>query len=124
MEISSKELEDKLAVWKRRIFEYEAVVELVRALRSIGVVMHVRCPRCGEEGSVSTLMSNGGYYVIVRHPDKSTHTVPKSHIQNLAPELCRVKKELENILQIYKKHEESGIKYCADGKPAASNPHF
>jgi hypothetical protein len=114
MEVSSKELEDKLAVWKRRILEYEAVIELVRALRlSIGVVIHVRCPRCGEEGSVSTLMSNGRYYVIVRHPDKSTHTVPKSHIGVLMPELCRVKKELENILQIYKRHEESGIKYCA-----------
>ena len=112
-EISSKQLEDKLAVWKRRILEYEAVIELVRALRSIGVVMRVKCPRCGAEGSVSTLMSNGGYYVIVRHPDKSTHTVPKSHIGELMPELCRVKKELEHILQIYKKHEEGGIKFCA-----------
>jgi hypothetical protein len=112
-EISSKQLEDKMAVWKRRTLEYEAVVELVRALRDMGITMRAVCPRCGAEGSISILDYNGYTYVVIRHPDKSTHTVPRRRIIELTSELCRVKKELEHILQIYKKHEEGGIKYCA-----------
>jgi hypothetical protein len=110
---TDRKLEDKAAVWRRRL-EYEAAVELVRLLRGMGVAMHVKCPRCGAEGSVSTLMSNGGYYVIVRHPDKSTHTVPKPNIGEVLQKLCEVKKELARVLELYKKYEEGGIKFCAD----------
>jgi|GEM_PF-6237795 hypothetical protein len=114
MEISSKQLKDKLAVWKKRIQEYEAVVELVRALRDMGIAVRAVCPRCGVEGSISVLNYNGYMYVIIRHPDKSTHTVPRHRVNELIPELCRVKKDLEYILQIYKKHEEGGVKFCAE----------
>jgi RecJ-like exonuclease len=109
---TDRKLEDKAAVWRRRS-EYEAAVELVRVLRSMGVVMRVKCPRCGGEGSVSTLMSNGRYYVVVRH-DKSTHTVPKPNIGEVLQKLCEVKKELVRVLELYKKYEEGGIKFCAD----------
>jgi hypothetical protein len=119
-EISSKQLGDKLAVWKRRVLEYEAVVELVQALRDMGISVHAVCPRCGSLGSIGILKSSGYTYLVIRHPDRSTHAVPRHRIFELSPELCRVKKELEYILQIFRKHEE-GVKFCADEKPAATS---
>jgi hypothetical protein len=97
--------------------EYEAAVELVRMLRGIGVMMAAKCPKCGAEGSISTLVTRSGYrYLVIRHPDRSTHMVPKvgTNIDAILRELCEVKKDLEYILERYKEFERMGIKFCAE----------
>jgi len=95
--------------------EYDVAVELLGALRSLGVIMHVKCPRCGIEGSLSVIRHRNGYkYIVVRHPDKSTHMVPRNQIGDVLRELCEVKKDLEYILKQYRKYEESGVKFCVD----------
>jgi len=112
VEVSSRKLE---TVW-RKYLEYDAVIELVQMLRAVGVAVRTVCPRCGAEGSVSTLSHSGYTYLVIRHPDRSTHTVPRKQINSLMPDLCKVKKELEQILELYKKYEEGGIKFCTDAK--------
>jgi recombinational DNA repair protein (RecF pathway) len=98
--------------------EYDAVVELVKMLRGLGIPMYIKeCPKCGAEGSVSVVkVRGGGYsYVVIRHRDKRTHVVPKQKLELVLKELCEVKKDLEYVLNQYKKYEESGIKFCAEG---------
>jgi RecJ-like exonuclease len=101
-------------VWKYYKYpEYEAATELIRMLRGLGVVMHITCPKCGAEGSVSVLRHRHGYsYIVVRHPDRSTHIVPRHQLSEVFRELCEVKKDLEYILAQYRKYEERGIKFC------------
>ncbi len=103
-------------MWKYYKYpEYEAATELVRMLRGLGVIMHIKCPKCGTEGSISVLRHRHGYhYVVVRHPDRSTHIVPRHQLSEVLRELCEVKKDLEYILAQYKKYEERGIKFCAE----------
>jgi hypothetical protein len=105
-------------VWKYRKYpEYDAAVELVKMLRGLGIFMHAKCPRCGAEGSISVLRHTNGYnYVVIRHPDRSTHMVPRHQISEVFRELCDVKKDLEYVLSQYRKYEESGIKFCAEGQ--------
>jgi hypothetical protein len=94
--------------------EYEAVAELVRMLRNMGIMMTAECPKCGTEGSVSVLRHPHGYiYIVVRHSDRSTHVVPRHQLSEVLRELCEVKKDLEYILAQYKKYEERGVKVCA-----------
>ncbi len=94
--------------------EYEAATELVRMLRGLGVIMHIKCPKCGAEGSLSTIRHPNGYkYIVVRHPDRSTHAISRSQIREALRELCEVKKDLEYVLSQYKKYEERGVKFCA-----------
>jgi len=96
--------------------DYEAAVELVRMLRFLGVIMHAKCPRCGADGSISVVTTKSGYqYLVIRHPDGGTHTVPKTGMSDVLRELCEVKKDLEYILKQYRKYEERGIKFCAEG---------
>jgi hypothetical protein len=92
---------------------YEMAVELVRALRKMGIVIRVVCPRCGAEGTLSVLRQDGYTYLIVRHLDKSTHTVHRSQLDEVLSTLCRVKKDLEYILELYKKD----VELCTDEKP-------
>ncbi len=104
-------IDDKQTVLRR--LEYEAVIGLVRALREMGIVIRATCPRCGAEGTISTLSHSGYKYLIIRHPDKSTHTIPKKFIDKVVvPRLCAVKKNLE---ELYMKYETA--KFCTDGKP-------
>lgn len=96
--------------------EYEAATELVRMLRGLGVIMHIKCPKCGAEGSLSVIRIRNGYnYVVVRHSDGGTHAVSRSQIREVFRELCEVKKDLEYVLSQYKKYEERGVKFC-DGE--------
>ena len=109
-------LSEPKIVWKYyKSPEYNAAVELVKMLRGLGIIMHTTCPKCGTEGSLSILRSNNYDYVVVRHPDRSTHIVPKHQIKEVFKELCEVKKDLEYVLDRYKKYEERGIKFCAEG---------
>ena len=89
----------------------------MRILRGLGILMHAKCPKCGTEGSISIVsVRDGGHdYVIIRHRDKSTHTVPKHKLSEILKELCEVKKDLEYVLNLYKKFEERGIKFCSEG---------
>jgi hypothetical protein len=97
--------------------EYDAAVELVSMLRGLGVIMHAKCPRCGIEGSLSVLRHRNGYkYIVVRHQDRSTHLVARHKISEVFKELCEVKKDLEYVLNQYRKFEERGIKFCAEGQ--------
>ena len=97
--------------------EYDAAVELVGMLRGLGVIMHAKCPRCGIEGSLSVLRHRNGYnYVVVRHQDRSTHLVARHKISEVFKELCEVKKDLEYVLNQYRKFEEREIKFCAEGQ--------
>jgi len=96
--------------------DYDAAVELVKMLRGLGVYMHTKCPKCGREGSISVIRHQNAYnYVVIRHPDRSTHMVPRNQIIYVFMELCEVKKDLEYILKQYKKYEERGIKFCPEG---------
>jgi hypothetical protein len=96
--------------------DYDAAVELVKMLRGLGVYMHTKCPKCGREGSISVIKHPNGYnYVVIRHPDRSTHMVPRNQIGDVFRELCEVKKDLEYILKQYRKFEESGVKFCIEG---------
>ncbi len=114
-------MDEKIQAIRRMRLQYEAAVELVQALRSTGVVVRAVCPKCGAEGSISVLISSGYSYLVVRHPDKSTHAVPKSQVGEVLPVLCNVKKNLEQILELYKKHEKTGT-ICADGRTGAACP--
>jgi len=97
--------------------DYDAAVELVKMLRGLGIYMHTKCPKCGSEGSISVIKHPNGYnYVVIRHPDRSTHMVPRNQIIYVFMELCEVKKDLEYILKQYRKYEERGIKFCAEGE--------
>jgi len=98
--------------------EYDMAADLVRMLRGLGVFMHAKCPRCGAEGSVSVVETKNGYkYLVIRHPDGGTHTVPKTDISAILKELCEVKKDLEYVLKRYKEYEEEGgVKFCAEGR--------
>jgi hypothetical protein len=101
--------------WKFHYPEYDAAAELVKMLRGLGVIMHAKCPRCGAEGSISVVRHRSGYnYVVIRHPDRSTHMVSRNKISEVFKELCEVKKDLEYILNQYRKYEERGIKFCAE----------
>jgi hypothetical protein len=114
-----EKLERKMpAVWKYNKYpEYDAAVEIVKMLRGLGVIMHAKCPRCGDVGSISVLKHSNGYtYVVIRHPDRSTHLVPRHQLSEVLRELCEVKKDLEYILNQYKKYEEKGIKFCNEGQ--------
>jgi len=105
-------------VWKYyKSPEYDAAVELVKMLRKLGIPMYAKCPKCGAEGSVSvvTLRGRSYSYLVVRHRDKSTHAVPKQKLGEVLKELCEVKKDLEYVLNQFKKYEERGIKFCAEG---------
>jgi len=106
----------KLTATRYFYMDYEAATELVRMLRGLGVMMHVsKCPRCGAEGSISVVTTKSGYkYLIIRHPDGSTHTVPKTHMSEVLRELCEVKKDLEYILKWYREFERGGVKFCED----------
>jgi hypothetical protein len=104
-------------VWKYyKAPEYDAVVELVKILRGLGIIMHAKCPKCGAEGSVSVLTHRGHSYVIFRHPDKSTHVMPRQQVGDVLRELCEVKKDIEYVIERFKKYEQMGIKFCADAK--------
>jgi hypothetical protein len=96
---------------------YNAVAELVKMLRGIGVIMHAKCPRCGHEGSISVIRHNNGYnYIVIRHPDKSTHLVPRDHVADVLRELCEVKKDLEYILKRFEEYEVGAKgKVCVEG---------
>ncbi len=98
----------------RKYPEYDAAVELVRMLRGLGVIMHTKCPKCEAEGSLSVIRHRNGYsYVVVRHPDRSTHLVPRHQVGEVLRELCEVKKDLEYVLSQYRRYEERGVKFCA-----------
>jgi len=96
--------------------EYALVADLVKMLRGMGIIMHAKCPRCGAEGSISIVETKSGYkYLVIRHPDGGTHTVPKTELSEILKELCEVKKDLEYILKRYKEYEEeAGVKFCAE----------
>ena len=118
---SQEKLEGKQE--KPRVFkyykypEYDAAVELVGMLRGLGVIMRVKCPKCGIEGSLSVLRHSSGYnYVVIRHQDRSTHMVPRNQLSDVLRELCEVKKDLEYVLNQYRKFEEREIKFCAEGQ--------
>jgi RecJ-like exonuclease len=104
-------------VWKyQKNLEYEAAAEIVKMLRGLGVIMHAKCPKCEAEGSISVIKHRSGYnYVVIRHPDRSTHVVPRNQLSEVLRELCEVKKDLEYILNQYKKYEDKGIRFCAEG---------
>ncbi len=109
--------EEKLEARLTRLYykspEYQAATELVRMLRGLGILVRVKCPKCGSEGTLSVLAYHGGYnYVVVRHPDKSTHTVTFHQLHQLREALCEVKKDLERILNQFKKCEEKGFTFC------------
>jgi len=109
-------LEMTSALKHRKYPDYDAAVELVKMLRGLGVYMHAKCPKCGREGSISVIKHPNGYnYVVIRHPDRSTHMVPRNQIIYVFMELCEVKKDLEYILKQFRKYEERGIKFCAEG---------
>jgi hypothetical protein len=117
MPSKEKRLEGKQAMLRafgyKKYPEYEAVAELVKMIRGLGILMHARCPKCGAEGSISVVRHRSGYYyVVVRHPDKSTHAVSRDKLSVVLRELCEVKKDLEYIINQYKKYEERGIKFC------------
>jgi hypothetical protein len=105
-------------VWKYRKYpEYDAAVELVKMLRGLGIIMNAKCPKCGHEGSISVIRHRSGYnYVVIRHPDRSTHIVPRNQLSEVLKELCEVKKDLEYVLNQFKKYEERGIKFCGEGQ--------
>jgi hypothetical protein len=93
--------------------EYEAVVDLIKILRGLGVVMHAKCVKCGAEGSLSVIRHHSGYnYIVVRHPDRSTHAVPRNQLSEVLRELCEVKKDLEYVIERFKKYEQRGIRFC------------
>jgi hypothetical protein len=106
-------------VWRyQKHSEYEAAAEIVKMLRGLGVIMHAKCPKCGAEGSISVIKHRSGYYyVVIRHPDRSTHVVSRNRNQlsEVLRELCEVKKDLEYVLNQYKKYEDRGIKFCVEG---------
>lgn len=109
----------EVAVWKYyKSPEYDAAIELTRMLRGLGIIMHAKCPKCGAEGSISvvSLRSKGYNYIVIRHPDKSTHVVPKQKLSEVLKELCEIKKDLEYVLNQYKRYEEKGIKFCREGQ--------
>jgi hypothetical protein len=98
---------------KRR---YKLAVELVELFRQYGLLFRVRCPRCGEEGTLSTLVSQGYVYLVVRHPSKNTHTIPR---RNAGEILCTIEQTtaqiLTEMLEIYKKHTNNGdAKLCTE----------
>jgi hypothetical protein len=105
-------------VWRYRKYpEYDAAVEIVKMLRGLGVIMHAKCPRCGAEGSIGVIKHRSGYnYLVIRHPDRSTHMVARDQLSEVLRELCEVKKDLEYILNQYRKYEEKGIKFCIEGQ--------
>jgi hypothetical protein len=107
-----KKLEERILL-KRR---YRQAVELVELLRQYGLLLRIKCPKCGDEGTLTTLMSQGYTYLVVRHPNKHTHAIPKRHVNEV---LCRIEQDLthifEQILEIYKKYtNNSDVKLCAD----------
>jgi len=101
---------EERALLKRR---YKTALELVQVLLEHGIYLHVQCPRCGSEGVLSILESNGYTYLVVRHPDKKTHTIPKSRAGDV---LCKVERDLAHILtqllEIYK--SAGGAGFCTD----------
>jgi hypothetical protein len=104
-------------VWKYyKSPEYDAAVELVKMLRGLGIPMHAKCPKCGAEGSISVVTVRGRSYsyLVIRHRDKSTHIVPKQKLGEVLKELCEVKKDLEYIIERFKKYEQMGIKFCGE----------
>ena len=70
------------------------IAEHVRKLRR-AVRIAIECPKCGRVGVVSVLERGRYRYLVVRHGDGSTHTLPPQHIDAVVEELCRVRKELE-----------------------------
>jgi hypothetical protein len=97
--------------------QYDAAVELVSMLRGLGVYLHAKCPKCGTEGSISVLRHTNGYnYIVIRHPDRSTHMVSRNQVSEVFKELCEVKKDLEYIINQYRKYEENGVKFCIEGQ--------
>ena len=70
------------------------VVERIRQLRRV-LRIAVKCPKCGREGVVSVLERGRYRYLVVRHGDGSTHTLPQQHVGVVLAELCRIRKELE-----------------------------
>ena len=72
-----------------------SVIEHVRRLsRSLRIT--VKCPKCGDMGTVSVLERGRYRYLVVRHADGSTHALSQ-HIDVVFAELCRIRKELERI---------------------------
>jgi|ADKH01.1.fsa_nt_gi hypothetical protein len=94
--------------------EYDLVVDLVRMVRDMGIPMRARCPRCGLDGSVSVVETKSGYrYLVIRHSDGGTHTVPKTELSSVLRDLCEVKKDLEYIVKRFKEYEEGAkVKVC------------
>jgi hypothetical protein len=95
-------------------------VELVDYLKQHGFWIRITCPRCNAEGTLTTLNQFGYLYLVVRHIDKRTHTVPKRRVDEV---LCRVEQNLaqtlKQILEVYKKYENvSGNKHCTDAAEA------
>jgi hypothetical protein len=95
---------------KRR---YRLAVELVDLLRQYGFFIYMRCPKCGAEGTLTTLVTRRYIYLVVRHPNKYTHTISKPHVGEV---LCRIEQVLAHILvqilEIYKKHTNGDVKLC------------
>jgi len=42
--------------------------------------------------------------------------VPRNQLSDVLRELCEVKKDLEYVLNQYRKFEEREIKFCAEGQ--------
>ncbi len=101
------------AIQRRRQL-YEAAVELVKELRRMGVVIPVTCPVCGLEGSLNVLRSRGYLYLVVRHSDKSTHSVSKSQLEAVLAGLCVV---VNDLLRILRGADEA----CAGGRSTNYN---
>ncbi|MFZ8811161.1 MAG: hypothetical protein ACO2PN_24035 [Pyrobaculum sp.] len=70
-----------------------SVVEHVKRLRQT-LRITVKCPKCGDVGTVSVLERNRYMYLVVRHSNGSTHTVSPREVLE---ELCRIRRELEHI---------------------------
>jgi hypothetical protein len=116
-----KRLEDRPAAPKVPSYfknpEYDAVIELIKMLRGLGVAVYAKCVKCGAEGSLSVIRHPSGYhYLVMRHPDRSTHVVPRNQLDDVLRELCEVKKDLEYVIERFKKYEERGIRFCGGGR--------
>jgi hypothetical protein len=99
------EIEERVLLKKR----YSLAVELVELLKQHGFWIRLACPRCGAEGTLSTLATPNGYvYLVVRHPSKNTHTIPKKRVGEV---MCKIEQDLERILEIYEKYV-SGVNFC------------
>jgi hypothetical protein len=96
---------DEKRTLKRR---YRLAVELIETLRQYRLFFHVECPKCGTDGILTTLATRGYVYLVVRHPDKSTHSIPLIRIDEV---ICSIGQDLLRIFEVYKRYN---AELCAD----------